>query len=401
MTAAKKIQDQIEDKGFSFGLWAECPEDAPVAWGARAIADEGLGFSLLPDRQTWAGPPELRKAFSKVLNSALGRAKEECKRLRDGWRPVPDLGEKAFQEYWYKRLRENPELFESFGASSNFSVFDPPRSYPPVKVPKEARPMSVFDQCMRERKRVTEYDEEWDRREKAGEEHPVPDPPSACENEYDEDEEEGEDCGQVFRRVRGQWDGCSFDCDSWVCDSCGHSHYVDEDDDEFAPPKTPILDAYNKIVGHQEVRMASDAAETFTLYDDGRIVIKANTNASYGYVYLIAYPKHTDGISEAIPSADHPGFEGGNGESLAKPEDVFWSGPTPIPQPGDSVKLTRPELGAATVLAHSVECNYLFLVLSVEGELPEWWHEQNTGKYVPDSFTWGAAGVEIELAESD
>ena len=398
MTAAKKIRDQIETDGFTFGLWAECPEDVPVAWGARAIADRGLGFSLLPDRQTWAGPPELRKVFQKALNSVLSRANEECKRLREGWTPIRDLDEQKFEDYWRMMQRKRPELFESFDASSGDVMLEPPKMYPAVASPGDAQPRTVFDYCKRELKRLALFDEEWERREQAGEDHPVPDPPSCCENEYDEDEDYGEDCGQEFKKVRGQWEGCTLEFDAWVCDSCGHHHYVEEldEDDEFAPPKTPICDAFSKIIGRQEAKMFNDAAQTFTLYDDSRIVIKANTNASHGYVYLIAYPKHTPGIIEALPSNEHLGFSN-NDDALANPEDVFWSGPTPIPQPGDRVRLTRPDLGPATVIAHFVECNFLFVTLVVDGELPEWWHSQNIGKHVPQSFTWGAAGVEIGL----
>ena len=77
------IKDQIKSSdGFTFGLWGECPDDAPVAWGARAISDSGCGFSLLPDRQSWAGPKELVDAFSRVLNQGpIKHAIEVAKRL--------------------------------------------------------------------------------------------------------------------------------------------------------------------------------------------------------------------------------------------------------------------------------------------------------------------------------
>lgn len=395
MTAAKKIQDQIEDRGFSFGLWTVCPADVPVAWGARAIADQGVGFSLLPDRQTWAGPPELRKAFSKALNSALGRAKEECRRLRDGWKPIPDLGEKAFAEYWHALRRESPELFEDFSASSSSFIFEPPKVYPGFESPKEARPETIFEQCTRELTRVAAYDKEWERKQEAGEEDPPPDPPSRCENEYDEDEEEGEDCGQEFKKVRGQWEGCELDFDAWVCESCGYHHYIEQlEDEEDKPPTTPVNSAYGKIVGYQPARMFSDKSEIFTVFDDHFITIKASTNASYGYVYLIAYPKHTP-VALARPASEHPGFENGNGKTLAAPEDVFWSGPMPIPLPGDVVNIERPEIGRATVISYLVEHNYLHLVTVPEGDVPKFWHDQNVGRYVPQALTWNVAGSEI------
>lgn len=96
-----------------FGLWNHCPEDAPVAWGARAIIegnpsyDPGASYtqrgtrrkrgvpehkkyrhniSLLWDRQSWRGEEKDRKAFGALLNAgmitaALNKAKElllEC-----------------------------------------------------------------------------------------------------------------------------------------------------------------------------------------------------------------------------------------------------------------------------------------------------------------------------------
>jgi len=96
MSAARKIQDQIVGDNFTFGLWAECPEDVPVAWGARAIADRGCGFSLLPDRQTWAGPEPLRRAFSKLMNAGpLARAVEEAvdSALNAGYRTADLAGQ--------------------------------------------------------------------------------------------------------------------------------------------------------------------------------------------------------------------------------------------------------------------------------------------------------------------
>ena len=48
-------------------------------------------------------------------------------------------------------------------------------------------------------------------------------------------------------------------------------------------------------VVRQKVRILGDTGEisearrrTFRLYDDGQLVVLANTNASYGYLYLLA-----------------------------------------------------------------------------------------------------------------
>jgi hypothetical protein len=64
-----------------FGLWAICPPDAKVAWGARAILNDGQ-IDLVWDRQSWRGSesPE-REAFAAVLNKALREARRECLRL--------------------------------------------------------------------------------------------------------------------------------------------------------------------------------------------------------------------------------------------------------------------------------------------------------------------------------
>jgi len=395
MSAAKKIHDDL-DKSWSFGLWNECPEDAPVAWGARAIADQGCGFSLLPDRQTWAGPKELRAAFKKALDGALPRAIEEAKRLRDGWYPYKDLSEAQLRDYWYRRKREEPELFASWGAIG--SGFSAPEAYGVPENPVDTDPRWLYGALERETKRQEAYDKEWERKQLEGEEDPPPDPPSYCENEYDEDEEEGEDCDQEFKKVRGKWEGCYMDFDAWVCDSCGHHHYIEDlEDEEDKPPSTPIREAFSKIVGYQTWRMEDREAKTFTLFSDAFVTIKGNTNSSYGYIYLIAYPTHHAVDPEAVlPRSAHPGHENGNGKTLAKPEDVYWSGPTPVPMPGDRVKITRPEIGMATVIAHYVEHNWLHLITVADGKLPEFWYNQRGDRFFPPAETWNVTGNEID-----
>ena len=100
---------------MEFGLWAHCAEDAPVAWGARAIVEGNYDYdpsclytkagtrrkrppknaehkmfrhsiSLLWDRQSWRGEEEDRKAFGDkisagIIAACLRQAKEL---LRDG-----------------------------------------------------------------------------------------------------------------------------------------------------------------------------------------------------------------------------------------------------------------------------------------------------------------------------
>lgn len=394
------IQDSLPE--FCFGLWPQCPPDAPVAWGARGITDRGVGFSLLGDRQTWGGNKALIKPMSRLINKGpLERAIEEARRLRDGWSPIKDLTQKAFCEYWHRLLREKPELFEDFPASSGRWDMKPPQHYLCfAEAPKDADPSRLHSVIKRELERSEAH---WNRVQEAddnGEEIPPPNPPPRCarneEEDYDEDEDEDfEPCYQEFVKVGGQWEGCSYEFDAWVCDECGYHHYVEYDEeDEWAEPPRPIYDAYKNIVGQQPARMRVDRAELFTLYDDGFIVIKGNTNASHGYLYVIAYPKH-DVIDPASvkPSSEHPGFEGD--KTLAAEDDVFWSGEFPVPMPGDRVNITSPDVGPAVVLAHRVIHNYLHLVTIPEGELPDWWHDQNGERLFPPAQMWNVVGSEI------
>lgn len=405
------IKDQIKSSdGFTFGLWNECPDDAPVAWGARAISDSGCGFSLLHDRQSWAGPKDLIDAFSKVLNQGpIKHAIEVAKRLRDGWTPYKELSDKAFREYWFKKLKDEPELFESWAAAGNNSWLSTPDDMtgprrPYYETPKDADPIRILHACQREVRILAEYEKKYEDMVSQGKDIPVPDPPDRCENEYDEAEGEGEDCGQdfVFSRARGEWDGCHWDCDAWVCDNCGFHNYVDEDeDDEWTQPKTPVIDAYQKILGTQRAQMTSHESGLFTLYDDGFIVIKANTNGSHGYVYIIAYAKHDVIDAEAVrPPSEKPEFNE-DGSPKSAPDDVFWSGPRPIPVVGERVNIIRPDVGRALVIGYRVVHNYLHLITIPESELPKWWHEQNEGNFTPPSRTWNVAGVEISKEEME
>lgn len=67
---------------WHFGLWSECPGDVPVAWGARAILQDGR-FSLLGDRQTMVGASQaVREAFSRTLNDrVIGYANDACESM--------------------------------------------------------------------------------------------------------------------------------------------------------------------------------------------------------------------------------------------------------------------------------------------------------------------------------
>lgn len=400
MSAAKKIHDGL-DKMWSFGLWAECPDDVPVAWGARGITDRGCGFSLLGDRQTWAGPKALQKVMSKLINEGpLKRSIEEAKRLRDGFDPVK-LNPTAFAEYWHQLKEEKPELFESFSHTS-WRVTDPQPPNHQYDAPKNANPRVIQTLILAENARADAHWEEVQRMEREGEEIPVPDPPKECENEFEDyDLEEGEEpeepCKTAFNKVRGKWQGCYLEGDAWVCEDCGYHHYFDEEEDPFPSPKSPVRDAYRDIIGQRGGQMRTDKAELFTLFDDGIIVIKGNTNGSCGYLYVIMYPNHVVIDESRVKHSDeHPGWDGDT--NLADPNDIFWRGPMPIPQPGDKVDITDAGgIGKAMVIAHRVEHGYLHLITVPEGPLPDWWHEQNGERLFPPAKTWNVMGNEISM----
>lgn len=61
-----------------FGLFSECPPEVEVAWGARAILEEGGRIDLLPDRQSWKGEPcpKLARLVNKALPASRRRARE-------------------------------------------------------------------------------------------------------------------------------------------------------------------------------------------------------------------------------------------------------------------------------------------------------------------------------------
>ena len=261
---------------FSFGLWGECPKDVEVAWGARGIADPGVGFSLLPDRQTWVGDEKLRKLFSKMLNEGpLRKANEKCKRLRHGWKPAQDLDAEGFLEYW-EDCKADPSLLKIMQATGYLQ--NPTRLF--IHLQDEREELEQF--YIEDQKRADEY-----------ERNPPPPPPPPAECEYDaDDDDEAESCGLKFKRLpNGDYDGCYVDCDSWICENCGWSHPFEEDVDWPEAPETPIHDMLDRIVGYQMPQMRSDKPNVFTLYDDDRVTIKGDTRGSYGYVYLIAYPK--------------------------------------------------------------------------------------------------------------
>jgi len=365
MTAAKKIHDNLPS--FCFGLWNECPEDAPVAWGARGIADRGMGFSLLPDRQTMVGLDVLREPFSQlVLNKyALEKANLTAKRLREGWNPSKDLESEEFVRYYWERFNKMEEergkgfeegLFES--QNNRFMSDDEPLSR--ATFDRLIRnPQGLHEAIRIEEERMELYYKRCDERAEEDERNPPspPRPPAKCENEDDE-------CDAEFKRIgKDEYSNCSLDFDCWICDDCGCCHSFDWPEDEDNPnPGRSVQRAFESLISQERQKMFNDKCETFTLFDDFHLKILGNTNGSCGYVYVIAFPNHQVIDFDAIkPSSEHPGFENDNGETLAKPDDVFWSGKTPPPMPGEEVNVTCNGIGKALVFGHVVVHNYLAL----------------------------------------
>jgi len=284
----KKLHESTD--GFFFGLWNECPEDAKVAWGARAIADSGA-VSMLPDRQTGYGDAELRKAFSERLNAGpLKKALEKCQRLRDGWDPYK-LSEDEFVEYWNERKASEPEVFAQFSITPSWGpTLEDVLAGQPYKSPAEAEPRVIHQIVQEEFRKRLQYDNAMEKWEKACEAMPDPPEPKLCEN--DEEDESGADlCLQ--HKARTSADFFKEEGEAWVCGECGHWHYFEDLIDYPPEPKEPdyiVTMGYAKIL-REHPKMFNDKAETFTVYEDAEISIKANTRASHGYVYLIAYPK--------------------------------------------------------------------------------------------------------------
>lgn len=395
MSAAEKIHDNLPD--FCFGLWNHCPEDAVIAWGARGIADQGMGFSLLPDRQTMVGPDVLREPFSRlVLNkNALKKANECAKRLREGWNPYKDLEGEEFERYYWERFNEMEEergkgfeegLFES---QNNRLMSD---SKPLLRVTFDRlirNPRGLHEALEIEEERMELYYKRCDERDAYEVDHPPspPRPPAKCENE---------ECGTEFKRTgKDEYSNCFLDFDCWLCDDCGEAHSFDWPEDEDNPnPGRSVQRAFDSLIGQVEPRMFNHEAETFTLFDDFQLKILGNTNGSHGYVYVIAFPNHQAiDLSAIKPSGEHPGFENGNGDTLAAPEDIFWSGKNPPPMPGEEVNITCNNIGKALVFGHMVVHNYLHLnVLPLDP--PEFYLENV--KRSGSSMLTNVTGSEIE-----
>lgn len=114
---------------------------------------------------------------------------------------------------------------------------------------------------------------------------------------------------------------------------------------------------YPEILGYRPPVMSDREQKTFVLYADSRITVFGNTNASHGYVYLIAFPIHMPvDLDMVLPSDEYP--------TDKKPpiSGVYWSGELPIPEVGSTVNNRFTDDGESLVLAYMIEHNFLGLV---------------------------------------
>jgi len=290
-------KEKLNPKG-AFGLWSECDPNAQVAWGARGIDDSGTGFGLLPDRQGFWGEKEPLSEFLKLLNDGrLAQAQENCRRLKEGFNAL-ELDEEEFVQWWESKLKREPELFERFARAEVLLE----RKF---LIPSEADPRWIYQKCHREIKASQDWHDEIERQEAAGI-NTLPPPPTQCESADDDEwdhEEDGlldEPCEEKFTKVPGKqdWENGYYEDSEWVCANCMYRHYLVEDDDpEYSPPPMHFRNAHSHIL-NEPIRMSSDKSETFVIFEDDRMIIKANTNASFGYVYVIAYPKSLSFLEE-------------------------------------------------------------------------------------------------------
>jgi len=104
--------------------------------------------------------------------------------------------------------------------------------------------------------------------------------------------------------------------------------------------------------------LAGDVSEVVTLSEAEGLVIKASTNASFGYLYLIAF--------DQVPCLSEV------------PEGLNWSGRTDPPTIGETVKC---HLGRGLVQGYFAEAGYLGVKVRLDNP-PAWFVKQN-GRLCP------------------
>lgn len=130
----------------AFGLWQECPEDATVAWGARAILRDGF-VDLLWDRQSAEGSDEgTRKVFCERVNKVLPVVRAKVKELCSAWRGMRPNEQEVFVLYEDDGIVVKGDTRASYGylylvayAKPGDAAWDSVCKAPAPKVPKPVK----------------------------------------------------------------------------------------------------------------------------------------------------------------------------------------------------------------------------------------------------------------------
>lgn len=110
---------------------------------------------------------------------------------------------------------------------------------------------------------------------------------------------------------------------------------------------------HNYRLAREKFELQSDKEGTVILYEDKAICIKADTNGSFGYVYVCAYLK---------PSDDNT--------------DSEWSGKHNVPSVGDTINISMNGIGKSVVLGFDKIHGYRMARIWPLSP-PEWYREQN------------------------
>jgi len=344
---SKRIKDLLPE--FSFGLFSECPDHATIAWGARAISSHETGFYLISDRQNMVGVEPLGPHFSALLNNGpLKEAQKKAKRHHDGrWDLLEELlGEARTEESksrFIKILREEISRIVSCcsGDLGRAVDFVYRRQGEGGLTPEGLRVVmhdgssdfhkSLFaDRISNDLASMREFLEDSDTSSssKYDSDEEIPPPPDRCFG-----------CNRKLvegSRLRCDW---SYDAECYICDHCGEMNYPECDDlDDYPHPKICGLTSAKAILANVMLLepMLPDKEKLFTLFDDGLVKILGNTNASHGYVYLVAFPRHDKDLEGAV-----------------------WSGKNQPPAPGDIFDVKG--VGKYVCFGHIVVDGYLHI----------------------------------------
>jgi hypothetical protein len=116
-------------------------------------------------------------------------------------------------------------------------------------------------------------------------------------------------------------------------------------------------------------KLQGNQAGTEVLFEDHALVVVANTNGSYGYVYLAAYLKPSDDVSE-LAGKDHPEFADWESKTIKR-----WTYKR-LPAIGEGIVAAVNNIGKVTVLRYAAFNGWLSLIV-LPSNPPEWYRKQN------------------------